>query len=66
MVGDRRAAAACACKRRELRATRRKYGRYNRTNHPTKALAMDPEHVNAIGNTLEGLKERTAQLRRYL
>jgi len=27
---------------------------------------MDPEHVNAIGNTLEGLKERTTQLRRYL
>ncbi|HEX6796031.1 MAG TPA: peptide chain release factor 2 [Casimicrobiaceae bacterium] len=27
---------------------------------------MEPEHVNAIGNTLEGLKDRTAQLRRYL
>jgi hypothetical protein len=32
----------------------------------TKATAMEPEHVNAIGNALEGLKERTAQLRRYL
>jgi len=32
----------------------------------TKATVMEPEHINAIGNTLQGLKERTAQLRRYL
>jgi hypothetical protein len=31
-----------------------------------KTTVMEPEHVNAIGNTLEGLKERTRELRRYL
>jgi len=27
---------------------------------------MEAEHVNAIGNAIAGLKNRTAQLRRYL
>jgi hypothetical protein len=31
-----------------------------------KNAAMEAEHVNAIGNALAGLKDRTAQLRRYL
>ena len=28
--------------------------------------AMEAEHLNAIGNALAGLKDRTAKLRRYL
>jgi hypothetical protein len=31
-----------------------------------KAPAMEAENVNAIGNAIAGLKDRTAQLRRYL
>jgi hypothetical protein len=31
-----------------------------------KAAAMEAEHVNAIGNAIAGLKDRAAQLRRYL
>jgi hypothetical protein len=31
-----------------------------------KATAMEAEHVNAIGNAIAGLKDRAAQLRRYL
>jgi hypothetical protein len=31
-----------------------------------KANGMEPEHVNAIGNALDGLKARTRELRRYL
>jgi hypothetical protein len=27
---------------------------------------MEAEHVNAIGNAIAGLQDRTAQLRRYL
>jgi len=27
---------------------------------------MEAEHVNAIANAIAGLKDRTAQLRRYL
>jgi len=27
---------------------------------------MEAEHLNAIGNALAGLKDRTAKLRRYL
>ena len=31
-----------------------------------KSRAMEAEHLNAIANTLAGLKDRTAELRRYL
>jgi hypothetical protein len=37
-----------------------------RSSPPRKARNMEPEHVNAIGNALEGLKSRTRELRRYL
>jgi pantothenate synthetase len=42
-------------------------GRYNdRLPEPSRKHAMEAEHVNAIANALAGLKDRTAQLRRYL
>jgi hypothetical protein len=31
-----------------------------------RAMPMEAEHVNAIGTAIAGLKDRTAQLRRYL
>ena len=41
-------------------------GRYNARFTLEESTDMEPEHLNAIGNALDGLKDRTAQLRRYL
>jgi hypothetical protein len=51
---------------RRCHTDRIRRGRYNRRIDIDKAAAMEAEHVNAIGSTLDSLKERTAQLRRYL
>jgi hypothetical protein len=32
----------------------------------SRATTMEAEHLNAIANAIAGLKDRTAQLRRYL
>jgi hypothetical protein len=43
----------------------REWYRYN-AGLLRKSDAMEAEHVNAIGTAIAGLKDRTAQLRRYL
>jgi hypothetical protein len=40
--------------------------RYNPSNDSSESDAMEAERINQIASKLEGLRERTAQLRRYL
>jgi len=41
--------------------------RYNRAfENPRKRRLMEAEQINLIANTLAGVDDRTAQLRRYL
>jgi hypothetical protein len=56
---------------REAEASQRgmnEWYRYNDLQFPAhiRERAMEAEHVNAIANAISGLKDRTAQLRRYL